>query len=133
MTYGAQKNKEFPRLLCPRNNFLFLRAQRNGRVPHGLTPYRGKCIVLLYPSEHRGPILSTLSEPLSKQLVSVLVRPPGQGEVIDWTVKETTSRFAGLLGPRGWPGTRGALGSAGTGCERCNGHGDTPRVPGVHG
>src|SRR5467141_1245201 len=75
MTYGAQKDKEFPRLLCPRNNFLFLRAQRNGRVPHGLTPYRGKCIVLLYPSEHRGPILSTLSEPLSKQLVSVLGAP----------------------------------------------------------
>jgi hypothetical protein len=30
------------------------------------------CIVLLYPSEHRCPILSTLSEPLSKQLVNVL-------------------------------------------------------------
>src|SRR5712691_7133847 len=76
MTYGAQKDKEFPRLLCPRNNFLFLRAQRNGRVPHGLTPHRGKCIVLLYPSEHRCPILSTLSEPLSKQLVSVLEPGP---------------------------------------------------------
>jgi hypothetical protein len=70
MTYGAQKNKELPRLVCPRNHLLFLRAQRHGRVPHGLTPSRGKCIVLLYPSEHRGPILSTLSEPLSKQLVS---------------------------------------------------------------
>jgi hypothetical protein len=74
-----KSDKEFPRLLCPRNNFLFLRAQRNGRVPHGLTPYRGKCIVLLYPSEHRGPILSTLSEPLSKQLVSVLVHRTSAG------------------------------------------------------
>jgi hypothetical protein len=73
MTYGAQKDKEFPRLLGPRNNLLFLKAQRHGRVPQGLTPPRGTCIALLYPSEHRCPILSSLSEPLSKQLVSVLV------------------------------------------------------------
>src|SRR5262249_6624097 len=39
------------------------------------------------------------------------------------------SRFAGLLGACGGPGTRGAMGRAGAGCERCNGHGDTPRVP----
>src|SRR5262249_40882220 len=60
---------------------------------------------------------------------TLLVRPPGQGEIIHGTVNKTTSRFAGLLGPRGWPGTRGALGSAGAGCERCNGHGHTPGVP----
>jgi hypothetical protein len=48
------------------------RAQRNWRVPHGSTPHSGRGTVLLHPSEHRCPILSSLSEPLSKQLVSVL-------------------------------------------------------------
>src|SRR4029434_671772 len=72
MPYSAQKDKEFPRLLCTCSNLLLFRAQRNGRVPHGSTPHSGRDTVLLHPSEHRYPILSTLSEPLSKQLVSVL-------------------------------------------------------------
>src|SRR4029453_11321935 len=79
MPYSAQKDKEFPRLLCTCSNLLLFRAQRNGRVPHGSTPHSGRDTVLLHPSEHRYPILSTLSEPLSKQLVSVLGPPPARG------------------------------------------------------
>src|SRR5215475_13731809 len=68
----TQKHKELPRLPCAHSNLLLFRAQRNWRVPHGSTPHSGRCTVLLHPSEHRCPILSTLSESLSKQLVSVL-------------------------------------------------------------
>src|SRR5712671_4466136 len=73
MPYGAQKDKEFPRLLCPCNNLLLFRAQRNRRVPHGSTPHRGRGTGLFHLSEHRCPSLSTLAGPLSKQLVNVLV------------------------------------------------------------
>src|SRR5712692_2614538 len=72
MPYGAQKDKEFPRLLCPCNNLLLFRAQRNRRVPHGSTPHRGRGTGLFHLSEHRCPSLSTLAGPLSKQLVNVL-------------------------------------------------------------
>src|SRR6266446_5927369 len=72
MPYGAQKDKEFPRLLCPCNNLLLFRAQRNRQVPHGSTPHRGRGTVLFHLSEHRCPSLSTLAGPLSKQLVNVL-------------------------------------------------------------
>src|SRR6266852_5173319 len=72
MAYPAQKDKELPRLLCPCGNLLLFRAQRDWRVPHGSTPHGGGYTVLLSPSEHRCPSLSTLYEPLSKQLVSVL-------------------------------------------------------------
>src|SRR5437763_12745651 len=72
MPYGAQKDKEFPRLLCPCNNLLLFRAQRNRRVPHGSTPHRGRGTVLFHLSEHRCPSLSTLAGPLSKLLVNVL-------------------------------------------------------------
>src|SRR6266849_10614636 len=74
MPYGAQKDKEFPRLLCPCNNLLLFRAQRNRQVPHGSTPHRGRGTVLFHLSEHRCPSLSTLAGPLSKQLVNVLGR-----------------------------------------------------------
>src|SRR6266516_3055347 len=77
MPYSAQKDKEFPRLLCTGSNLLLFKAQRNWRVPHGSTPHSGRGTVLLHPSEHRCPLLSTLSEPLSKQLVSVLAQPRG--------------------------------------------------------
>src|SRR6266446_3630087 len=76
MPYGAQKDKEFPRLLCPCNNLLLFRAQRNRQVPHGSTPHRGRGTVLFHLSEHRCPSLSTLAGPLSKQLVNVLVGCP---------------------------------------------------------
>ena len=77
MPYSAQKDTEFPCLLCTCSNLLLFRAQRTWWVPHGSTPCGARDTLLLHPSEHRCPILSTLSEPLSKQLVSVLVHTPG--------------------------------------------------------
>src|SRR4029434_7396193 len=99
MPYSAQKDKECPRLLCTCSNLLLFRAQRNGRVPHGSTPHSGRGIVLLHPSEHRCLILSTLSKPLSKQLVSVLGGSPGGSSA--WVSCCVTDWGSGVTGADG--------------------------------
>src|SRR4029450_1109364 len=78
MTALAQKHKEFSRLTCACSNFLFFQGQRNRWVPHrGLLQMGGACFSSTYKSTE-SPVVSTLSELLSKQLISVLeVRPSG--------------------------------------------------------
>src|SRR6185312_15878742 len=71
----AQKHKELPRLACACSNFLFFRAQRNRWVPHaGLLQVSAPSSSTYKSTET--PVVSSLSELLSKQLISVLV--PGQ-------------------------------------------------------
>src|SRR5262249_54978037 len=72
MTVLAQKHKEFARLACAGSNFVFFRGQRNRWVPHrGLLQMGGACSSSLYKSTEP-PVMSTLSELRSKQLISVL-------------------------------------------------------------
>src|SRR5262249_4340541 len=75
MTVLAQKHKEFARLACAGSNFVFFRGQRNRWVPHrGLLQMGGACSSSLYKSTEP-PVMSTLSELRSKQLISVLGGP----------------------------------------------------------
>src|SRR4029453_939070 len=72
MTVLAQKHKEFSRLACACSNFLFFQGQRDRWVPHsGLLQMGGVCSSATYKSTEP-PVVSTLSELLSKQLISVL-------------------------------------------------------------
>src|SRR5215831_18733920 len=72
----AQKHKEFSRLACACSNFLFFQGQRNRWVPHsGLLQMGGVCSSATYKSTEP-PVVSTLSELLSKQLISVLAPVP---------------------------------------------------------
>jgi hypothetical protein len=69
----AQKHKELSRLACTCDNLLLFRGQRDRRVPHdGLLTMEGSRGSSTSQSTNR-PLLSTLYEPLSKQLISVLV------------------------------------------------------------
>src|SRR5262249_37885604 len=71
-TVLAQKHKELARLACACSNFLFFRGQRNRRVPHaGLLQMGGARSSATYKSTGP-PVVSTLVELLSKQLISVL-------------------------------------------------------------
>ena len=64
--------KELSRLACAGSNFLFFRGQRNRWVPHtGLLQVGGARFSSTYTSTAT-PIVSILSELLSKQLISVL-------------------------------------------------------------
>src|SRR5215831_5771758 len=73
MTALAQKHKEFSRLACACSNFLFFQGQRNRWIPHRvLLQMGGVCSSSTYKST-APPVVSTLSELLSKQLISVLV------------------------------------------------------------
>ena len=68
----AQKHKELARLVGARDDFLLFRGQRNGRIPYdGLLTVAGARDWSIYQSTNR-PLLSTLYEPPSKQLISVL-------------------------------------------------------------
>src|SRR5215467_11340925 len=68
----AQKHKEFSRLTCACSNFLFFQGQRNRWIPHRvLLQMGGVCSSSTYKST-APPVVSTLSELLSKQLISVL-------------------------------------------------------------
>jgi hypothetical protein len=68
----SQKHKDFPRLTCAGDNLLLFRGQRHRRMPHdGLLTVEGSRGSSTYHSTNL-LILSTLYEPLSKQLVSVL-------------------------------------------------------------
>src|SRR5215471_16471383 len=72
MTALAQKHKEFSRLACACSNFLFFQGQRNRWIPHRvLLQMGGVCSSSTYKST-APPVVSTLSELLSKQLISVL-------------------------------------------------------------
>ena len=72
MAVLAQKHKKLPRLAGACGYFLLFRGQRNGRVPHnGLLTVVGSRCSSTYQSTDR-PLLSTLYEPLSKHLISVL-------------------------------------------------------------
>src|SRR4030095_9997704 len=72
MTVLAQKHKEFSRLACACSNFLFFQGQRDRWVPHsGLLQMGGVCSSATYKSTEP-PVVSTLSELQSKQLISVL-------------------------------------------------------------
>src|SRR5215510_2378195 len=72
MTVLAQKHKEFSCLACAGSNFVFCRCQRTRWVPHrGLLQMGGACSSVPYKSIEP-PVVSTLSELLSKQLLSVL-------------------------------------------------------------
>src|SRR5215471_16711985 len=78
MTALAQKHKEFSRLACACSNFLFFQGQRNRWIPHRvLLQMGGVCSSSTYKST-APPVVSTLSELLSKQLISVLGRVPPQ-------------------------------------------------------
>src|SRR5207248_2669291 len=68
----AQKHKEFSRFACACSNFLFFRGQRNRWVPHDrLLQVGGARSSSTYQSTEP-PTVSTPSELLSKQLISVL-------------------------------------------------------------
>ena len=59
-----------------RGHFLLFRGQHDGRVPHnGLLKVEGARCFFTYQTTDM-PLLSTLYEPLSKQLISVLGWPP---------------------------------------------------------
>ena len=68
----AQKHKKLPRLTGACGYFLLFRGQHDGRVPHnGLLKVEGARCFFTYQTTDM-PLLSTLYEPLSKQLISVL-------------------------------------------------------------
>src|SRR5262249_11910697 len=68
----AQKHKELARLAGARDDFLLFRGQRNRWVPHdGLLTVAGLRDCSIYQSTPL-PLLSTLYERPSKQLISVL-------------------------------------------------------------
>src|SRR5262249_50924710 len=68
----SQKHKELSSLACACGNFLLFRGQRDRRIPHdGLLTMEGVQDSSIYQSTNL-PILSTLYEPLSKQLINVL-------------------------------------------------------------
>src|SRR5206468_7573482 len=72
MAMLAQKHKKLPRLAGACGDFLLFRGQHDGRVPHnGLLKVEGAQCSFTYQITDM-PLLSTLSEPLSKQLISVL-------------------------------------------------------------
>src|SRR5262245_1115130 len=72
MTVLTHKHKEFSCLACAGSNFVFFRGQRHRWVPHrGLLEMGGACSSSLYKSTEP-PVVSTLSELLSMQLISVL-------------------------------------------------------------
>jgi hypothetical protein len=76
MTSLAQKDKELPRLACARSNVLLFQGQRDRWVPHdGLLQVADAQCSATYQITPR-PLLSTLSAPLSKQLISVLGAGP---------------------------------------------------------
>src|SRR5262249_7779529 len=73
MTVLAQKHEEFACFACTGGNVLFFRGQRNRRVPHrGLLQMGGACSSAITYKSTASPVVSTLSELLSKQLISVL-------------------------------------------------------------
>jgi hypothetical protein len=72
MTVLAQKHKELVRLACTCSPFVFFQGHRERWVPHrGLLQMGGVCSSATYKSTEP-PVVSTLSELLSKQLISVL-------------------------------------------------------------
>src|SRR5207253_8091423 len=72
MAMLAQKHKKLPRLAGACGYFLLFRGQHDGWVPHnGLLKVEGARCSFTYQSTDM-PLLSTLYEPLSKQLISVL-------------------------------------------------------------
>src|SRR5262249_25955831 len=75
MASRAQKHKELARLAGARDDFRLFRGQRNRWVPHdGLLTVAGLRDCSTYQSTNL-PLLSTLYEQPSKQLISVLALP----------------------------------------------------------
>src|SRR5262249_21750221 len=69
----TQKHKELARLAGAHDDFLLFQGQRNRWVPHrGLLQMGGVCSSATYKSTEP-PVVSTLYERPSKQLISVLV------------------------------------------------------------
>ena len=68
----SRRNTKLPRLTGACGYFLLFRGQHDGRVPHnGLLKVEGARGFFTYQTTDM-PLLSTLYEPLSKQLISVL-------------------------------------------------------------
>jgi hypothetical protein len=73
MAVLAQKHEACACLACAGGNFLFFRGQRNRWVPHrGLLQMGGACSSATAYTSTASPVVSTLAELLSKQLISVL-------------------------------------------------------------
>src|SRR5258705_7047855 len=69
----AQKHKEFSRFARAYSNLLFFRGQRNRWVPHDRLLHVGGARSSSTYKSTEPPTVSTPSELLSKQLISVLV------------------------------------------------------------
>ena len=72
MAVLTQQDKKLPRLAGAYGDFLLVRGQGNGRVPHNVLLMVVGHGSLLHLSEPSPPLLSTLYKPLPKHLISVL-------------------------------------------------------------
>src|SRR5262249_38184110 len=110
----AQKDKEFPGLACARYDLLLFRSQRDRWVPHdGLLKGTG------FFAHHQTtllPLLSTLNDPLSEQLISVLGLAHGRratdtllGEEVAHETCEPLGLLFGPLEQIRWYGDMGSF------------------------
>src|SRR5215510_10496846 len=108
MAMLAQKHQKLPRLAGAGGYFLLFRGQHNGRVPQNrfLKVEGARCSFTYQITDM--PLLSTLYEPLSKQLISVLVSSYAVGQSEALTTPPACVRPQGFRGanprrcPMGW-------------------------------
>jgi hypothetical protein len=125
MSYRTQKAKELLRFLGTCNDLLLFRAQRGRRGPHTrLLKVRGSRCSSTYPITHI-PSLSTLYDPLPKQLISVLGHSGASqgGDYLREPGHDARHAIIVDLIRRVLPGVIGEIAK-----QRCVGH-HHPRVP----